>query len=579
MQRRIYDYSQYTHLKGLQPMNQFMTISLFVLGAAQVILVLNFFLSMRRGKVAGPNPWRANTLEWQTSSPPPHENFTGQIPTVYRGPYEYSVPERSEDYWPQNEPPAGAERGACVSHALTPLLPGNKASGSTGSRSLTAAATLFLIFAGGLVTSTESGLSVPDWPHVLRAGFTARLDGGRGLLRARPSNGGHDRRDPDDLPGDLAFPRGSRGAWVRRLGYAALAAVVAQGVLGGLTVIFLLPTAVSVAHACLAQTFFCLVVTIAVVTSPRVARRGAARGGTRSAADRRRDGGPDLPSASGGRRDASHEGRARDPRLPAGPRPILSPDHVVCGRDPLRAPRDGARRRGGVRRLRGPGLASGRPALAGPPSARRAGPAPDRARAPSRSCRERTSWSTTAHVATGRAGPRLDLAFALASRPLAVPPREARRSQAAPRSRRAPAWESSRPPRSPPLRRGPPTSSSCRSPGSRLSSWSRRRWATRSARRSFDAGGLPGRLCRHAMVAGGASALNQYAEREATGGWSARATAAAGRTPLAGRGPRLRSRDLGSRPRHPRRRANLLTFALGLAALASYVLAYTPLKR
>src|SRR6202171_512823 len=70
MQRRIYDYSQYTHLKGLQPMNQFMTISLFVLGAAQIILVLNFLLSLRRGKPAGPNPWRANTLEWQTSSPP-----------------------------------------------------------------------------------------------------------------------------------------------------------------------------------------------------------------------------------------------------------------------------------------------------------------------------------------------------------------------------------------------------------------------------------------------------------------------------------------------------------------------------
>ncbi|HSP93149.1 MAG TPA: cbb3-type cytochrome c oxidase subunit I [Thermoanaerobaculia bacterium] len=107
MQRRIYDYSQYAHLKGLQPMNQFMTVSLFVLGAAQIILVLNFFLSMRRGKIAGPNPWRSNTLEWQTASPPPHENFTGQVPTVYRGPYEYSVPERSDDHWPQNEPPTG----------------------------------------------------------------------------------------------------------------------------------------------------------------------------------------------------------------------------------------------------------------------------------------------------------------------------------------------------------------------------------------------------------------------------------------------------------------------------------------
>jgi cytochrome c oxidase subunit 1 len=106
MQRRIYDYSQYTHLKGLQPLNQFMTISLFVLGAAQVILVFNFFLSMRRGRIAGTNPWRSNTLEWQTSSPPPHENFE-EIPTVYRGPYEYSVPGRADDHWPQNEPPSG----------------------------------------------------------------------------------------------------------------------------------------------------------------------------------------------------------------------------------------------------------------------------------------------------------------------------------------------------------------------------------------------------------------------------------------------------------------------------------------
>jgi cytochrome c oxidase subunit I len=108
MQRRIYDYTQYAHLKGLQPMNQMMTISLFVLGAAQIILVLNFFLSMRRGRLAGPNPWRSNTLEWQTSSPPPHENFSGPVPTVYRGPYEYSVPERADDHWPQNEPPGSS---------------------------------------------------------------------------------------------------------------------------------------------------------------------------------------------------------------------------------------------------------------------------------------------------------------------------------------------------------------------------------------------------------------------------------------------------------------------------------------
>ncbi|MEP6769858.1 MAG: cytochrome c oxidase subunit I, partial [Acidobacteriota bacterium] len=77
----------------------------------QMILVVNFFLSMRRGKVAGPNPWRANTLEWQTPSPPPHENFA-EIPTVYRGPYEFSAPERADDHWPQNEAPSGPVRAS-----------------------------------------------------------------------------------------------------------------------------------------------------------------------------------------------------------------------------------------------------------------------------------------------------------------------------------------------------------------------------------------------------------------------------------------------------------------------------------
>ena len=56
MPRRIYDYTQYALFKNLQPMNQFMTICLFVLGAAQIILVVNFFLSMRRGKLAGRQP-------------------------------------------------------------------------------------------------------------------------------------------------------------------------------------------------------------------------------------------------------------------------------------------------------------------------------------------------------------------------------------------------------------------------------------------------------------------------------------------------------------------------------------------
>ena len=49
-------------------------------------------------KDAGDNPWRANTLEWSTPSPPPHGNFPDGLPTVYRGPYEYSVPGREDDW-------------------------------------------------------------------------------------------------------------------------------------------------------------------------------------------------------------------------------------------------------------------------------------------------------------------------------------------------------------------------------------------------------------------------------------------------------------------------------------------------
>ena len=61
--------------------------------------------SWRSGKEAGPNPWKANTLEWTTPSPPPHGNWPpDQMPNVYRGAYEYQHPDREEDYWPQHLP-------------------------------------------------------------------------------------------------------------------------------------------------------------------------------------------------------------------------------------------------------------------------------------------------------------------------------------------------------------------------------------------------------------------------------------------------------------------------------------------
>ncbi len=101
MPRRIADPYQYQLFAPLQPLNQFMTASAYVLGAAQLILAANLAWGLFRGRRAVDNPWEANTLEWQTNSPPPLENFHA-IPTVYRGPYEYSSPEVPEDWLPQN---------------------------------------------------------------------------------------------------------------------------------------------------------------------------------------------------------------------------------------------------------------------------------------------------------------------------------------------------------------------------------------------------------------------------------------------------------------------------------------------
>jgi cytochrome c oxidase subunit 1 len=70
----------------------------------QFVFIFNFFWSLKHGKVAGANPWKSNTLEWTTDETPPGHGNWKNLPTVYRGPYEYSVPGREEDYWPQNQP-------------------------------------------------------------------------------------------------------------------------------------------------------------------------------------------------------------------------------------------------------------------------------------------------------------------------------------------------------------------------------------------------------------------------------------------------------------------------------------------
>ena len=134
-----------------------------------------------------------------------------------------------------------------------------------------AAATALLIFAGGLVTSTESGLSVPDWPTTYGwFMFTFPLDKMVGGIFYE-----HSHRLIASVVGFLILVlafwlwRREERAWVRRLGYTALAAVVTQGILGGITVLWFLPDPVSIAHAGLAQLVFCMTVSIALVTSPR----------------------------------------------------------------------------------------------------------------------------------------------------------------------------------------------------------------------------------------------------------------------------------------------------------------------
>ena len=135
--------------------------------------------------------------------------------------------------------------------------------GSSGLRKfskLTCFSTLFLIFAGGMVTSTGSGLAVPDWPLSYGTFFPPMIGG---VFYE------HGHRMIASLVGFLTLCLASwlalkeQRKWIKILGFCALAAVLFQGILGGITVIFFLPTAVSVAHAVMAQTFFILTIIIA----------------------------------------------------------------------------------------------------------------------------------------------------------------------------------------------------------------------------------------------------------------------------------------------------------------------------
>jgi heme a synthase len=125
--------------------------------------------------------------------------------------------------------------------------------------------TFLLIIAGALVTSNDAGLSVPDWPTSFGSLYKIpKLVGGVKFE--------HTHRMIAQGAGLLTIVlavwtwRAEKRRWMRVLGWGALATVIAQGVLGGLTVLFFLPPPVSSAHAALAQTFFCLAVAMAAFT-------------------------------------------------------------------------------------------------------------------------------------------------------------------------------------------------------------------------------------------------------------------------------------------------------------------------
>jgi cytochrome c oxidase subunit 1 len=101
--RRYYQFSLIPEFGIWMDVNILITVAALLGGVAQLLFLYNFFNSIFRGPVASKNPWESNTLEWSTEVKHIHGNWEGDIPTVYRGPHEYSRPDRELDYFPQYE--------------------------------------------------------------------------------------------------------------------------------------------------------------------------------------------------------------------------------------------------------------------------------------------------------------------------------------------------------------------------------------------------------------------------------------------------------------------------------------------
>ena len=105
--RRYFEMYDSPYMASAVGMNEFITVAALIVGASQFIFIYNIVTSLRIGKPAGKNPWKANSLEWLTSEVPPvHGNFGEKLPIVHRWPYDFNVPGAKEDYIPQTTPPS-----------------------------------------------------------------------------------------------------------------------------------------------------------------------------------------------------------------------------------------------------------------------------------------------------------------------------------------------------------------------------------------------------------------------------------------------------------------------------------------
>ncbi len=123
--RRYYQFTLLPEFGIWMDVNVLITVAAIVGGSAQLLFIWNFFYSIFKGKKSPQNPWKSNTLEWTAPVERIHGNWPGEIPTVYRWPYDYSRPDSEEDFIPQNVPDEGNSEEK-VTPKTAPVAPERK---------------------------------------------------------------------------------------------------------------------------------------------------------------------------------------------------------------------------------------------------------------------------------------------------------------------------------------------------------------------------------------------------------------------------------------------------------------------